>query len=428
MSQPEIKSDRDRNPLEPTRHATRRTVIILIVLLIVAAVIAVTGILPRIHARTALRTQTDNMAVPTVSVTMAKSGAPMREVLLPGTIEPLEDAPIYARTNGYVRSWTHDIGSHVRKGELLAVIETPEVDRQTDEARATLATAEANLRLSHVTAKRYNSLRGTEAVSKQSIDTAAQNDSAQRYSVAAARQALNQMLALQSFERVYAPFSGIITARNTDVGQLVDAGSNGGTGSPTMSTSNIALNSSNAPQELFRVSNSSIVRIYINVPGVFVPEARPGVITDIDVPGYPGRIFKGKIVRTAKALDLNTRTLMVEVDIENRKGELLPGSYAQVHLKLPMKHPALIVPVGALLFRSEGLRLVTLDNQNRAHLQRITVGRDWGTQIEVLTGLEQGQRIVNSPPDAIEEGEKVNVASTPPSNPGSTPAAQGSES
>ncbi len=421
------KPGQQGNPLEPSAHATRRTVIIVLILLIVAAIVAVTGILPRIHARTDLREQTDSMAVPTVSIVTAKSGAPVEEVLLPGSIQAVQDAPIYARTNGYVKSWSHDLGSRVRKGELLAVIESPELDRQVDQARANLATTQANLRLSHVTAQRYESLRGTEAVSRQSIDTASQNEKAQQSSVGVAEQALNQMLAMQSFERIYAPFNGIVTARNTDIGQLVDAGSNGGTGSPTFTTST-AVNNANAPQELFRVSNIGTVRIFINVPGVYVPEARPGVETNIDVPGYPGRIFKGKIVRTANALDLNTRTLRVEVDINNRKGELLPGSYAQVHLRLPMKHPALIIPVSALMFRSEGLRVVTLDGENRAQILPIAVGRDWGTQIEVLSGLDLNQRIVNSPPDSIFQGEKVNVASDAPAKPGRAPAKSGGQS
>ena len=415
----------ENRSLEPSRHATRRTVVIVIVLLIIAVVVAITGILPREHARAALRRQTDSMAVPTVSVVQPQSGAPMQEIVLPGTIQAFKDAPIYARTNGYVKSWSHDIGSHVRKGELLAVIESPEIDRQVDQARASLATAQANLRLSNVTAQRYESLRGTEAVSTQSIDTAAQNEKAQLSSVGVAQQTLNQMLAMQSFEKLYAPFTGIVTARNTDVGQLVDAGSSGGTGSPNMMSSGTATGNQNAPQELFRVSNIGTVRIYIQAPGMYVPEAQPGVEVNLDVPGYPGRLFQGKIVRTANALDLNTRTLMVEVDIDNRKGELLPGSYAQVHLKLPMKHPALIIPVSTLMFRSEGLRIVTVDDQNRAHLLPITVGRDWGTRIEVLTGLNPGQRIVDSPPDSILEGEKVNVAGN---KPGSAAANPGGES
>ena len=394
---------------EPTRQATRRTVAILVILLIVAVVVAIAGVLPRLRARAALRQQTNSMAVPDVAVTTPQSGEPMQEVILPGTIQAYQDAPIYARTNGYVKAWYHDIGSHVRKGELLAVIDTPELDRQVDEARAALTTAKANLALAHITAQRYQGLSGTEAVSKQSIDTAVQTESAQVASVAQAQQALDQLLELQSFERVYAPFDGVVTARNVNVGQLVDAGSNGGTGSSSNSTGNPTINTINGPRELFHVSSLGTVRIFINVPGLYVPEARPGVQTDIDVPEYPGRVFKGTIVRTANAVDVNTRTITVEVDIPNRDHALLPGAYAQVHLRLPMKHPALIIPVDTLLFRSEGLRVAVIDSQNHVHLQRITVGRDWGTKIEVLTGLTQSDRIIDSPPDSIAEGELVRV-------------------
>jgi multidrug efflux pump subunit AcrA (membrane-fusion protein) len=412
MSNPERNSASSTPPsaqenrsTEPTRQATHRAITIVIVLLIVAVVVAIIGIIPRLHARAQLRKQTDSLAIPAVSVVTAKSGEPMQEVVLPGTIQAYQDAPIYARTSGYVKSWSHDIGTHVRKGELLAVIETPELDRQVDQARAALATAGANLRLAHVTAQRYEGLRGTEAVSQQSVDTASDTEKAQFSSVAVAQQNLNQLLEMQSFERVYAPFDGIVTARNTDIGQLVQSGSNGGTGS----FSGSATSNGSALQELFHVSSNSVVRIFIEVPGIDVPEARPGVETDTDVPGYPGRVFKGKIVRTANAQNPNTRTLTVEVDIDNRKGELLPGSYAQVHLKLPMKHPALIVPVSALMFRSEGLRIVTIDNGNHVHLQAIGVGRDWGNQIEVLTGLNQDERIVDNPPDSIVDGEQVQV-------------------
>ena len=415
---------RQRYSLEPTRESTRRTVTIVIVLFVVAIVVAITGIIPRMHARAALRQQTDSMAVPDVAVITPQMGQPMQEVLLPGTIQAYTDAPIYARTNGYVKTWSHDIGAHVHKGELLAIIETPELDRQVDEARANLETAKANLRLANVTAQRYQGLRGTDAVSKESIDTASQTESAQQASVAVAQQSLNQLLEMQSFERVYAPFDGVITARNIDVGQLVDSGSNGGTGSSSNPAGNISTVGTrvNGPQELFHISSMGTVRIFVNVPDVYVSQARPGVKTNIDVPGYAGRVFKGTIVRTANAIDLNTRTLMVEVDIPNPKHELLPGSYGQVHLQLPITHPALIIPVDTMLFRSEGLRVVTVDAQNHAHLQVITVGRDWGTRIEVLSGLTPQDRVVNNPPDSITEDEAVHVVDVDgkPVQPGSS--------
>lgn len=393
----------------PKPEAARRAAVIALVLLIIALIVGATGILTRVHARSELRTQTNRLAVPDVSLVTPQLGQPAQDVILPGTIQAFHDAPIYARTNGYVTSWTHDIGAHVRQGELLAVIATPELDRQVAQARAAVATAKANLRLANITANRYDSLRGTRAVSKQSIDTASQTNEAQYASLQVAQQNLNQMLALQSFERVYAPFSGVITARNTDIGQLVAAGSTGGTGSGSIFGTTSSTVNGSTPQELFRVSDTRVVRIFVQVPGEDVPEAQPGVTTEIQVPGFPGRIFTGHIVRTSHALDLNTRALTVEVDIENRDGALLPGAYAEVHLKLPVKHPGIIVPVDALMFRSEGLRVVTLDSAHRAHLVPITVGRDWGTKIEVLTGLNPGEPVVLSPPDSIVDGEKVHV-------------------
>ena len=397
--------------LEPTRQATHRGLILVAVLLVLAVVIGAVGILSRVHTQSALREQTNSMAVPAVAVDIVQSGAPVQEVVLPGTIQAFKDAPIYARTNGYVRSWSHDIGSHVRKGELLAVIETPELDKQVDQARSQVVTAEATAHLTQVTANRYQGLTDTDAVSKESIDTAVDNKAAQDAAVASAKENLSHLLELQSFERIYAPFDGTVTVRNTDIGQLVDAGSSGGTGSATSYSGNAMMGTGSGLRELFHVSYLGVVRIFVNVPEVDVPEARPGVKIDIDVAQYPGKIFHGTIVRTANAEDLTTRTLMAEIDIDNRKGELLPGAYAQVRLKLPMKHPAPIVPVSSLLFRAEGLRVVTVDDRDRVHLQSITVGRDWGTQIEVLTGLTAGERILDSPPDSIVENEKVNVVS-----------------
>jgi len=400
-------------PIQPTRQATRRGLILVIVLLIVAVIVGLVGIFSRIHSQSVLRRHTDAMAVPAVAVDIAEAGKAVQEVVLPGSIQAYKDAPIYARTDGYVRSWSHDIGSRVHKGELLAVIETPELDKQVDQARAQVVTAEATSHLSQVTSKRYQGLKGTDAVSKESIDTAADTERAQSSAVISAQQNLNHLLELQSFERVYAPFDGTVTARNVDIGQLVDSGSNGGTGSATSLSGNAMMGTGVGPRELFHLSYMGVVRIYINVPEINIPEARPGTVTDIELDQYPGRIFHGKIVRTANAEDLNTRTLMAEVDIENRDGLLLAGAYARVHLKLNMKHPALIIPVSALLFRAEGLRVVTVDNQDHVHLQRIMVGRDWGTRIEVLTGLQAGQRILDSPPDAIAENEKVQVVSGP---------------
>lgn len=395
----------------PTPQAKRHMLILVIVLAIVAVLVAIGGIIPRVRARSVLRDQTDKAAVPTVAATTAQNGQPTRELVLPGTIQAFVDAPIYARTNGYVRSWSHDIGTHVRKGELLAVIETPELDQQVKQAEADVTTTEANLHLAQITAQRYQGLISSDAVSKQSTDNANYASKAQQATLASAKANLAHLQELQSFERVYAPFDGVVTARNTDVGQLVDSGSSGGTGSASAYSGNSSMGSGTTPRELFHISSIRVLRIFINVPEQYVPDAKPGVTTNLTVSEFPGRTFPGKIVRTANAIDLSTRTLMVEVDIDNHKGELLPGAYAQVHLKLPMDHPALIIPVSALLFRAEGLRVVTLDDNDRAQLVPLTLGRDWGTKVEVLNGLQPGQRIIDSPPDSIVNGEQVRVVS-----------------
>ena len=385
--------------LQSTPQTRRRVALLVVVLLIVAVLVAIGGILPRVRARSILRNQTEQMAIPTVAVTTPQVGTPTRELVLPGTMQAFEDAPIYSRTNGYVRVWHHDIGSRVHKGDLLAVIAAPELDQQIVQAQAEVASAEQNLKLAQITAQRYQGLVDSDAVSRQSNDAASSSAITQNSTVASARASLNRLLELQSFEHVSAPFDGVVTARNIDVGQLVDEGSNGGTGSGT------------APRELFHVSNTRTLRIFVDVPEQDAPYARAGVATNITVAEYPGRIFHGKITRSAQSINLQTRTLMAEVDIDNPKEELLPGAYAQVHLQLPLDRSTLIVPVSALLFRAEGLRIVTLDAEDHAHLTPLTLGRDWGTQVEVLAGLQAGQRIVMVPPDGIIEGEKVRVVS-----------------
>ena len=394
-----------------TPQARRRMARLLVVLAIVAGCIVVSGILVRLHARAALRTETAQLALPDVAVAPVQPGSPTQELVLPGTIQAYLDAPIYARTNGYVRAWYHDIGSHVSKGELLAVIETPELDQQVQQSRAALETARQNLKLAQITAQRYQGLVATDAVSKQSTDAASYSAGALQAAVAAAQANLDQLLALQSFERVYAPFDGVVTARNTDVGQLVDAGSNGGTGSASALSGTPAMGggASSTPRELFHVSNTRTVRIFVNVPEQDAPSARPGVHVGITLAEYPGRVFSGKIVRSAEAIDLSTRTLMAEVDIPNPKGELLPGAYAQVHLNLPLDHLSLIIPVSSLLFRAEGLRVATVDAEGHAHLIAPVLGRDWGTKVEVVSGLTAGEQVIDSPPDSITEGERVRV-------------------
>src|SRR5580704_17175639 len=295
--------------------ATKRAGLWVLVALVIIAAIVVAGVLPRIHARAALKEHTNDLAVPTVNVMRPKLGAPQTENILPGNIQAFTDSPIYARTNGYLKKWYVDIGGRVKQGELLADIETPEVDQQLDQARADLNTAQANYQLSEITAKRYEDLLKTDSVSKQDVDNAHGDFEAKKAMVASAQSNLKRLEELQSFEKVYAPFDGVITARNTDIGHLIDSGSSGGTAT-----------------ELFHIAALKKLRVYVNVPQQFSQAARPGLDAEITLPEFPGRQFSGMLVRTANSIDATSRTLLVEVDVDNPGGVLFPGAYTEVHL------------------------------------------------------------------------------------------------
>jgi RND family efflux transporter MFP subunit len=357
----------------------------------VAAIVAA-GVLPRIQARATLRKETAEMAVPTVAVVHPKRSAPAQEVVLPANVQAYIDAPIYARTNGYLKKWYVDIGAHVKAGQLLAVIDTPEVNQQLQQALADLATAEANVHLAQITAERYAGLLKTDSVSKQEADNAASDYAAKQAAVQSAQANVKRLEDLQSFQKIYAPFAGVITARNTDIGALIDSGSGGG-----------------ARTELFHIAQPGRLRVYVNVPEAYSQAARPGLTAELALPEFPGRRFAGKLVRTANAIDPATRTLLAEIAVDNPAGELLTGAYAEVHLKLPSPQSTVILPVNTLLFRSEGLRVVII-NDGRAELRPITLGRDYGTEVEVVSGLKGDEAVVANPPDSIEPGERVRVA------------------
>lgn len=354
--------------------------------------IVVAGILPRVKARTALRKETAEMAVPTVSVVQPKRSAPAQEIVLPANVQAFSDSPIYARTNGYLKRWYVDIGARVRKGQLLAEIETPEVDQQLRQARADLATAQANLSLSQITATRYTDLLKTDSVSKQEADNAAADFAAKKAVVQASEANVNRLEQLQSFEKIYAPFDGVITARNTDVGALIDAGSSGGTRT-----------------ELFHMAQPDRLRVYVNVPEPYAQATRPGITADLTVAEFPGRRFQGKLVRTANAIDQATRTLLVEIDVANPTGTLLSGSYAEVHFKLPTATSAFILPVNALLFRAEGLRVAAVTDGQHVELRPITIGHDFGSEVEVVAGLNGNESIVVNPADSLLSGQQVRI-------------------
>jgi len=380
----------------PAPPRSKRGVLIVIVALVIVAAVVIGGIVPRRKARAALREETAELAVPSVRVIHASRGAPATEIILPGNMQAFTDAPIYARTNGYLKKWYVDIGGHVKAGQLLAEIETPEVDQQLEQARADLNTASANLNLSQITARRYEDLKNTDSVSKQDVDNAEGDYAAKKAALASAESNVRRLEELQSFEKIYAPFDGIITARNTDIGHLINSGAG-------------------APQtELFHETAIRTLRVYVNVPQQYSASAKPGLSADSTVPEFPGRRFPGTLVRTANSIDLATRTLLVEVDVNNPTGELLPGAYTEVHLKVPSGSPTYILPVTALIFRSQGSQVALVGSDNRANLVSVTLGRDFGNVVEVVSGLPENASVITNPPDSLVEGELLRVAAEEP--------------
>jgi RND family efflux transporter MFP subunit len=339
----------------------------------------------------ALADETEAAAIPTVAVIHPTVESGDEDLVLPGTLQAYVESPIYARTNGYLKKWYRDIGSRVSKGELLADIDTPEVDQQLGQARADLNTSKANAQLSDITATRYTELLKTDGVSKQEVDNALGDQAAKRAMVQSSEANVRRLEDLESFKHIYAPFSGVVTQRNIDMGTLINAG-NGGTS-----------------QQLFYLAQTDPIRVYVNVPEPYAPSIHAGMGAYLELTQYPGQKFQGKVVRTANAIDLSTRTLLTEVDVPNPTGLLLPGGYAQVHLGVVVKGNRLQVPVNSLLFRSEGLRAVVVDANHHAHLQALSIGRDYGVTLEVMDGLKAGDWIVLNPPDSLSDGQEVHT-------------------
>lgn len=380
----------------------RRSWMVAVAAFVIVAAVVISGIVPRVKARATLRAETNRLAVPTVIVVQPKRSAPGQEIVLPANVQAFKDAPIYARTNGYLRRWYADIGAHVKAGQLLAEIDTPEVEQQLRQGRADLSTAEANLRLSEITATRYQGLLKTDSVSQQDSDNATSDFAAKKATVQAFQANVRRLEELQSFQRIYAPFNGIITARNTDIGQLIDSGSSGG-----------------PKAELFHIAAPDTLRVYVNVPQIYSKAMKTGLKADLVLAEFPGRRFAGELVRTADAIDSSTRTLLVEIDVSNPTGELLTGAYAEVQMKLPGSVTAFTVPVNSLLFRSEGLRVAAVID-DRVQLIPITIGRDFGSEVEVVTGLNGDEKLIVNPADSIVSGQPVRIA-----QPGTQPPAGG---
>jgi len=361
-----------------------------IILLVVVALL-ISGILSRVRHRAILRTEASEMAVTPVSVVLPKRTAPTDEIVLPANVQPFITSPIYAQATGYLKEWNFDIGAHVKKGQLLAVIQSPEVDQQLQQARSNLLTAQANLELASITKTRYQGLLKSNAVSQQDVDNAVGTYNANAAIVEADKAAVQQYSAMVSFERVYAPFDGVITARNTDIGDLINSGSN-----------------SNVKTDLFHIAQPDKLRVFVNVPEQYSQEVKPGQTAELTLAEFPGRQFPGVLVRTAEAINLATRTLPIEVDVDNHTGTLLTGSYAEVHLKLPGPTSTYIIPANTLIFRSEGLQ-VALVRGGKIALTSVTPGHDLGNAIEIVAGLNADDQVVVNPPNSIVSGQAVKV-------------------
>ena len=375
---------RDRN------NTSRGAVLVLVLVILIAVGAAFWGITTRARALAVVTRETQEMAIPSVAVVSPERGAGREEIVLPGNIHAFADAAIYARTNGYLKRWYTDIGAQVRAGQLLAEIDTPEIDHQLQQARADLATAQANARLAQTTAERYRDLIKSDSIAQQDLDNANGGLEARVAAVESARANVKRLEQLQSFKRIDAPFDGVITARNTEIGALIDSGSNA--------------------KELFHVAAVRKLRVFVNVPEVYARVAQAGLQADLTLKEFPGRRFTGTLVRTAQSIDLASRTLLTEIDVDNPKGELLPGSYAEVHFKLPTPASALKVPVSALIFRADGLMVATIRNGNQVAIVPVTAGRDYGNAVEIVGGLTGSERVVVNPSDSLTDGQTVRVA------------------
>ncbi len=358
-----------------------------LVLLIVVA----WGMLSRVRAESSLKTETRESSIQTVSVTHPTQGARAEELRLPANTEPFIDTPIYSRTNGYLLKWYADIGASVRKGQLLAVVQTPEVDQQVEQAQAQVSTAQANEQIAEVTAKRWQDLLAKNAVSRQETDQALSDKNARQATLEAAQANFRRLQQMQGFERIYAPFDGVVTARNVDIGSLIQAGD------------------SNTPHsELFHMASVNRLRVFVPVPEVYTDNVHDGANVVVTSDALPGEQLHGTIARNATAIDTSTRTLRVEVDMDNPGRRLLPGAYTFVHLPIPASSTSLTLPSNALLFRSEGLRVGVVQN-GHVHLQSIRVGHDYGATVEITGGLHPGDAVILNPSDSLAEGQPVNV-------------------
>jgi RND family efflux transporter MFP subunit len=364
-----------------------------LIVFVIFAILGIYAVSQRMSEHKALAQQTEQATVPFVAVIHGTPIDADSEMVLPGSLKPNVESPIYARTNGYLKKWYKDIGSHVQKGELLAEIDTPEIDQQLAQVRADLVTAQANLNLSKLTATRYQDLIKSDSVSRQDLDNANGDFAAKQAMVQSADANLKRLEEMESFKRVYAPFTGIITQRNVDPGTLINAG-NGGT----------------ATKEMFDLAQIDPMRVFVAVPQSYSPSIHSGLKACLSLTELAQKNFCGQVVRTANSIDPNTRTLLTEVDVPNPAGTLLPGAYAEVHFDVKVTAQRLSLPINAILFRPDGSMAAVVGPDNRINLKKITIGRDFGNSLEILEGVSPTDRVVINPPDALEQGEQVNIS------------------
>lgn len=388
----ELHSSHGQNqPGSPPPLSATKALLGLGALLLVAIVLVVVLLVPRLRAKDALAKRTDELALSTVTVEKPQLGEPTQELVLPGNMFAYVDSPIYARTDGYLEKWYFDIGAHVKKGQLLATISSPEVDQQLAQAKAELATAVANSSYAKQQAQRYTELLASNAVAKQDTENFVTQAASSDTLVKSAQANVQRLEQMTGFEKVYAPFDGVVTARGVDIGTLIAAGS-GSNG-----------------REMFHLADEHIMRVYVNVPQVDAPSTTPGTPADLTLNEYPGQRFSGKVVRTSSSIDPASRTLLVEVDVPNPKGLLVPGAFTQVHFRVNVPQRTLIIPVSTLIFRQEGLRVATVVDGHKAKLVPITIGQDDGRVVQVTQGLQPDDLVVQNPPDSLVDGETVRV-------------------
>jgi RND family efflux transporter MFP subunit len=392
-----VTQERTREAAPAVRPASARTVRRLTqfgaAVGVIALVVVAWSIFSAHRAAAELRAATEEQAIITVATTRPEPLGGHAELVLPGNVQANYEAPIYARTSGYLKRWLVDIGAPVKAGQLLAEIEAPEVDQQLRQAQADLATAQANQKIADLTASRWRDLRATDSVSKQEADEKLSLAATSDAQVQAALANVQRLRELSGFERIVAPFDGVVTARNTDIGQLINAGS--GTG-----------------PELFRIADVRRLRLYVRVPQAYAASMRTGLTAELRFPDRPGTVFTAKLDSTSSAIDAASRTLLAQLIVDNRNNELLSGAYAEVHFKLPAAEggTSFKLPANVLLFRGDGLHVATVDSHDRITMKAVVIGRDYGSDIEIIQGIDAGDHVVLSPPDSLTDGVVVRVA------------------